>query len=228
MILVNGSKPVYNADKTCVCFGGNEWKSHTISQITWTFDGVSVTKEIEAKTVHVTGIPYDYSFRNKTLAAISSDNWTPNGDANIFDLKVLGQSLYKGLFLSSRTKEGGFMGMGGKEVKKNGYMVSRPFYIPANTDLQASVSTTGYVAVGSSRTVNGYLGAVGSSTEKCDTSKSFKTTCTNTTSTGGSGVWYSVQFQTSKNRLCIASEQVTDNNGSIYHFLNEAHLRYAE
>ena len=54
VILVNGSEPVNNADKTCVCFGGKDWKSHTISQITWTFDGVSVTKEIEAKTVHVT------------------------------------------------------------------------------------------------------------------------------------------------------------------------------
>jgi hypothetical protein len=228
LILVNGSKPVYNADKTCVCFGGNDWQSHTISQITWTFDEVTASHTLTAaKTVHVTGIPYDYSFRNKTLAEIRSDNWTPNGDADIFDLNVMGLSLYKGLFLSSRTKEGGFLGMGGKEVKKNGYMVSRPFYIPANTDLQASVSTTGYVAVGSSRTVNGYLGAVSSSTEKCDTSKSFKTTCTSTTSTGESG-WCSVQFQTSKNRLCIASEQVTDNNGSIYHFLNEAHLRYAE
>lgn len=203
------------------------WKAHTITSVTCSFDDSPVDDYNPDKTVHVTGIPYDYSFRNKTLAEIRSDNWTPNGDADIFDLNVMGLSLYKGLFLSSRTKEGGFLGMGGKEVKKNGYMVSRPFYIPANTDLQASVSTTGYVAVGSSRTVNGYLGAVSSSTEKCDTSKSFKTTCTSTTSTGESG-WCSVQFQTSKNRLCIASEQVTDNNGSIYHFLNEAHLRYAE
>ena len=213
---------------SCVSLGSTSWESHEVSQIKWIFDGVTASHTLTAaKTVHVTGIPYDYSFTNKSLDAIKKDSWTPNGDADIFDLNILGQSLYKGLVLSSRTKEGGFMGIGGKEVKKNGYMVSRPFYIPANTDLQASVSTTGYVAVGTSRTVNGYLGAVGSSTIKCDTSKSFKTTCTNTTSTGESG-WYSVQFQSSINRLCIASEQVTDNNGSIYHFLNEAHLHYAE
>lgn len=126
------------------------WKAHTITSVTCSFDDSPVDDYNPDKTVHVTGIPYDYSFRNKTLAEIRSDNWTPNGDADIFDLNVMGLSLYKGLFLSSRTKEGGFLGMGGKEVKKNGYMVSRPFYIPANTDLQASVSTTGYVAVGSS------------------------------------------------------------------------------
>ena len=228
VILVNGSKPVYNADKTCVCFGGNDWKSHTISQITWTFDGVSVTKEIEAKTVHVTGIPYDYSFTNKSLDAIKNDSWTPNGDANILNLI----NVFKGLFLSSRVKEGGFMGIGGKWVEKRGYMVSRPFHIPGNIDLQASVSTTGYVSWGGQRTVNGYLGAVSSETKECNTDPktaiSFTTPCSMTTSTGGSGVWYAVQFQSSINRLCIASEQVTDNNGNIYHFLNEAHLRYKE
>ena len=228
LILVNGSKPVYNADKTCVCFGGKDWKSHTISQITWTFDGVSVTKEIEAKTVHVTGIPYDYSFTNKSLDAIKNDSWTPNGDANILNLI----NVFKGLFLSSRVKEGGFMGIGGKWVEKRGYMVSRPFHIPGNIDLQASVSTTGYVSLGGQRTVNGYLGAVSSETKECNTDPktaiSFTTPCSMTTSTGGSGVWYAVQFQSSINRLCIASEQVTDNNGNIYHFLNEAHLRYKE
>ena len=228
VILVNGSEPVYNADKTCVCFGGKDWKSHTISQITWTFDGVSVTKEIEAKTVHVTGIPYDYSFTNKSLDAIKNDSWTPNGDANILNLI----NVFKGLFLSSRVKEGGFMGIGGKWVEKRGYMVSRPFHIPGNIDLQASVSTTGYVSLGGQRTVNGYLGAVSSETKECNTDPktaiSFTTPCSMTTSTGGSGVWYAVQFQSSINRLCIASEQVTDNNGNIYHFLNEAHLRYKE
>lgn len=234
LIQVNGSKPVYNADKTCVCFGGNEWKSHTISQITWTFDGVSAFHTLEtAKTVHVTGIPYDYSFTNKSLNEIKNDSWTPNGDADIFDLNVLGLSLYKGLFLSSRAYEpGGFLGLGGKWVQKRGYMVSRSFHIPGNINLQASVSTTGYVSAGGERTVKGYLGAVGLPTQKCDTDTdaaiSFTTPCSMTTSTGGSGVWYAVQFQSSINRLCIASEQVTDNNGNIYHFLNEAHLRYAE
>jgi hypothetical protein len=228
VILVNGSKPVYNADKTCVCFGGNDWQSHTISQITWTFDEVTASHTLTAaKTVHVTGIPYDYSFTNKSLDAIRNDSWTPNGDANILDLVV-----YKGLFLSSRVKEGGFFGIGGKWVEKRGYMVSRSFHIPGNINLQASVSTTGYVSVGGERTVKGYLGAVSLTNKECDTDPktaiSFTTPCSMTTSTGGSGVWYAVQFQSSINRLCITSEQVTDNNGNIYHFLNEAHLRYAE
>lgn len=235
VILVNGSKPVYNADKTCVCFGGNEWKSHTISQITWIFDGVPAFHTLEtAKTVHVTGIPYDYSFTNKSLNEIKNDSWTPNGDADIFDLNVLGLSLYKGLFLSSRAYEpGGFLGLGGKWVQKRGYMVSRSFHIPGNINLQASVSTTGYVSAGGERNVKGYLGAVSSANKECNTTDpktaiSFTTPCSMTTSTGGSGVWYAVQFQSSINRLCITSEQVTDNNGNIYHFLNEAHLRYAE
>lgn len=235
VILVNGSKPVYNADKTCVCFRGNEWKSHTISQITWTFDGVTASHKLEAaKTVHVTGIPYDYSFTNKSLDAIRNDSWTPNGDADIFDLNVLGLSLYKGLFLSSRAYEpGGFLGLGGKWVQKRGYMVSRSFHIPGNINLQASVSTTGYVSAGGERNVKGYLGAVSSANKECNTTDpktaiSFTTPCSMTTSTGGSGVWYAVQFQSSINRLCITSEQVTENNGNIYHFLNEAHLRYAE
>lgn len=203
------------------------WKAHTITSVTCSFDDSPVNDYNPKSTVDVTGIPYDYSFTNKSLDAIRNDSWTPNGDANILDLVV-----YKGLFLSSRVKEGGFFGIGGKWVEKRGYMVSRSFHIPGNINLQASVSTTGYVSMGGERTVKGYLGAVSSATQKCDTETdaaiSFTTPCSMTTSTGGSGVWYSVQFQTSKNRLCIASEQVTDNNGNIYHFLNEAHLRYAE
>lgn len=204
------------------------WKAHTITSITCSFDGSSSGSIYNPKVVvHVTGIPYDYSFTNKSLDVIKNDSWTPNGDANIFDLSVLGASLYKGLFLSSRAKEGGFLGIGAKWVAKNGYMVSLPFYIPETINLQASVRTTGYVSVGDTRTVTGYLGAVATAKEKCGTATAFSTTCTMYTSTGDSG-YYSIQFQPSKNRLCIASEQVTDNNGNIYHFLNEAHLRYAE
>ena len=78
VILVNGSKPVYNADKTCVCFGGNDWNSHTVSEITWTFDGVTASHKLEvAKTVHVTGIPYSYNFyNNQSNATSSACPWT--------------------------------------------------------------------------------------------------------------------------------------------------------
>ncbi len=171
------------------------WKAHTITSVKCSFDGSPVNDYNPNSTVHVTGIPYDYSFTNKSLDVIKNDSWTPNGDAKILDLLV-----YKGLFLSSRVKEGGFLGIGGKWVPQRGYMVSRSFHIPGNTDLQASVSTTGYVSLGGERTVKGYLGAVGSATQECGTTTSFTTPCSMATSTGGSGVWYAVQFQSSINR----------------------------
>ena len=82
-VKVNDKDPVFATVEgvKCVGFGGNEWKSHTVSQIKWTFDGVSVTKALtESQTVHVTGIPYTYNFRDtNNKDTWTSAKWTLNG-----------------------------------------------------------------------------------------------------------------------------------------------------
>ena len=140
VILVNGSKPVYNADKTCVCFGGNDWKSHTISQITWTFDGVTASHKLEAaKTVHVTGIPQKFNFYSNQSAATAADclwkltnvNWTI-GKCCVFYSEVT----------SSWGKE--------TTTKYDGYIHSPRFYIPENVTVNLNCSSQAqyYVLMG--------------------------------------------------------------------------------
>ena len=140
VILVNGSKPVYNADKTCVCFGGNDWKSHTISQITWTFDGVTASHTLTAaKTVHVTGIPQKFNFYSNQSAATAADclwkltnvNWTI-GKCCVFYSEVT----------SSWGKE--------TTTKYDGYIHSPRFYIPENVtvNLNCSSQVQYYVLMG--------------------------------------------------------------------------------
>ena len=131
LILVNGSKPVYNADKTCVCFGGNDWQSHTISQITWTFDEVPASHTLEpAKTVDVTGIPQKFNFYSNQSAATAADclwkltnvNWT------------IGKCC---VFYSEVTSSWG------KETTTNydGYIHSPRFYIPENVTVNLNCSS---------------------------------------------------------------------------------------
>ena len=131
VILVNGSKPVYNADKTCVCFGGNDWKSHTISQITWTFDEVTASHTLEpAKTVNVTGIPQKFNFYSNQSAATAADclwkltnvNWTI-GKCCVFYSEVT----------SSWGKE--------KTTKYDGYIHSPRFYIPEKDTVNLNCSS---------------------------------------------------------------------------------------
>ena len=131
LILVNGSKPVYNADKTCVCFGGNDWKSHTISQITWTFDEVTASHTLEpAKTVNVTGIPQKFNFYSNQSAATAADclwkltnvNWTI-GKCCVFYSEVT----------SSWGKE--------KTTKYDGYIHSPRFYIPEKDTVNLNCSS---------------------------------------------------------------------------------------
>lgn len=140
VILVNGSKPVYNADKTCVCFGGNDWKSHTISQITWTFDGVTASHKLEAaKTVHVTGIPYSYNFyNNQSNATSSACPWTLTNT-----YWTIGKCC---VFYSEVTSSWG------KETttKYDGYIHSPRFYIPENVTVNLNCSSQAqyYVLMG--------------------------------------------------------------------------------
>ena len=140
VILVNGSKPVYNADKTCVCFGGNDWKSHTVSQITWTFDGVTASHTLTAaKTVDVTGIPYSYNFyNNQSNATSSACPWTLTNT-----YWTIGKCC---VFYSEVTSSWG------KETTTmyDGYIHSPRFYIPENVTVNLNCSSQAqyYVLMG--------------------------------------------------------------------------------
>ena len=229
VILVNGSKPVYNADKTCVCFGGKDWKSHTISQITWTFDGVTASHTLTAaKTVDVTGIPYDYSFEGKSLAQYKNDGWTTNGTLRVSDEGVGITERTSTLVLQHRLYSAGFLGMGKVDTNEKGFVVSPKFYFPSSINVQASIHRRAY-KFGSDCTRTGYVGPV------ANTSTSSNAVSYNVTSGGtdpqvsGAGVWMTeFEMSSSLPYFSVDCNNRKDNDTASYYFLHEAHLRYAE
>lgn len=229
VILVNGSKPVYNADKTCVCFGGKDWKSHTISQITWTFDGVTASHTLTAaKTVDVTGIPYDYSFEGKSLAQYKNDGWTTNGTLRVSDEGVGITERTSTLVLQHRLYSAGFLGMGKVNTNEKGFVVSPKFYFPSSINVQASIHRRAY-KFGSDCTRTGYVGPV------ANTSTSSNAVSYNVTSGGtdpqvsGAGVWMTeFEMSSSLPYFSLDCNNREDKDTASYYFLHEAHLRYAE
>ena len=229
VILVNGSKPVYNADKTCVCFGGKDWKSHTISQITWTFDGVPASHTLTAaKTVDVTGIPYDYSFEGKSLAQYKNDGWTTNGTLRVSDEGVGITERTSTLVLQHRLYSAGFLGMGKVDTNEKGFVVSPKFYFPSSINVQASIHRRAY-KFGSDCTRTGYVGPV------ANTSTSSNAVSYNVTSGGtdpqvsGAGVWMTeFEMSSSLPYFSLDCNNREDKDTASYYFLHEAHLRYAE
>lgn len=229
VILVNGSKPVYNADKTCVCFGGKDWKSHTISQITWTFDGVTASHTLTAaKTVDVTGIPYDYSFEGKSLAQYKNDGWTTNGTLRVSDEGVGITERTSTLVLQHRLYSAGFLGMGKVDTNEKGFVVSPKFYFPSSINVQASIHRRAY-KFGSDCTRTGYVGPV------ANTSTSSNAVSYNVTSGGtdpqvsGAGVWMTeFEMSSSLPYFSLDCNNREDKDTASYYFLHEAHLRYAE
>lgn len=229
VILVNGSKPVYNADKTCVCFGGKDWKSHTISQITWTFDGVTASHTLTAaKTVDVTGIPYDYSFEGKSLAQYKNDGWTTNGTLRVSDEGVGITERTSTLVLQHRLYSAGIFGLGKVDTNEKGFVVSPKFYFPSSINVQASIHRRAY-KFGSDCTRIGYVGPV------ANTSTSSNAVSYNVTSGGsdpqvsGAGVWMTAfQMSSSLPYFSVDCNNRKDNDTASYYFLHEAHLRYAE
>lgn len=229
VILVNGSKPVYNADKTCVCFGGNDWKSHTISQITWTFDGVTASHTLTAaKTVHVTGIPYGYSFEEKSLAQYKNDGWTTNGTLRVSNEGVGITERTSTLVLQHRLYSAGIFGLGKVDTNEKGFVVSPKFYFPSSINVQASIHRRAY-KFGSDCTRTGYVGPV------ANTSTSSNAVSYNVTSGGsdpqvsGAGVWMTAfQMSSSLPYFSVDCNNRKDNDTASYYFLHEAHLRYAE
>lgn len=161
MITVEGNAPKYNSDKSCVCFAGKDWKAHTISEITWTFDGVPVTKKITAKTVHVTGIPYEYSFDGGNYSG-----WTLNGGAYV-DNPYMYTS--KAVILQYREySKGGFFSSA-KDEYKEGFMVSPSFHIPATMNVNVKVKARAFNS--DDKGLNLYVGAVSDSKTTCTSPK---------------------------------------------------------
>lgn len=229
VIQVNGSKPVYNADKTCVCFGGNDRKSHTISQITWTFDGVTASHTLTAaKTVDVTGIPYHYSFEGKSLDQYRKDGWTTNGTLRVSDEGVGITERTSTLVLQHRLYSAGIFGLGKVDTNEKGFVVSPKFYFPSSINVQASIHRRAY-KFGSDCTRIGYVGPV------ANTSTSSNAVSYNVTSGGsdpqvsGAGVWMTAfQMSSSLPYFSVDCNNRKDNDTASYYFLHEAHLRYAE
>ena len=177
MIQVNDAAPVYKTVEgvKCVCFGGKKWESHTISQIKWTFNDISDTKIFtNPKTVHVTGLPYEYSFTDSN----SKDTWTKDGwtlcndEGKGISTGALGlggmclhSSLKTGLKESSR-------------AHNSGHAISPKFGMPENASIKIK-STVGAFSYDSkvlySYEYTGYIGPVadnkGTSTAKSFTSK---------------------------------------------------------
>ena len=78
LITVEGNTPVYNSDKSCVCFEDKDWKAHTISEITWTFDGIDAFCKLKTPvTVNVTGIPERLTLYGNQSGANAS-SWSFN------------------------------------------------------------------------------------------------------------------------------------------------------
>lgn len=208
------------------------WQAHTITSVTCSFDGSSVNNNVShnpGNVVYVTGIPYSYSFKDvANVDDYKSAGWTMNGDISVES--ILGN---KGFALSRGWRErtgGSIIRPTYTEYKYKGYVVSPAFYIPGDTSVQANVLTSGYVSLGSSRNVKGYVGPVASSNAQCGTSISYNTNCSMNPwgSNSGTDAWYGFNLNSSNNRVSVACDQVYDNNSTMYYFLNGFSLRYAE
>ncbi len=163
MITVEGNAPVYNSDKSCVCFAGKDWKTHTISEIKWTFDGIDASCKLETPdTVHVTGIPYEYSFDGGNYSG-----WTLNGGAYV-DRPYAYSS--KAVILQYREySKGGFFSSA-KDEYKEGFMVSPSFHIPATMNVNVKVKARAFNS--DDKGLNLYVGAVSDNTTTCTLPKS--------------------------------------------------------
>lgn len=205
------------------------WKAHTITSVKCSFDGSSVNDYNPSSTVHVTGIPYSYNFKDVSdINAYKSAGWTMNGNVSIEN--ILGS---KGFALSRGWRErtgGSLFNPTYTSYKYIGYVVSPAFHIPNATSLEANVLTSGYVSVGRSRDVKGYIGVVESSTTQCGKSISYNTNCSMNPWEGNSGsnVWHDLEMNATNNRVCVACDQAYDDNSTMNYYLNKVSFRYAE
>lgn len=112
------------------------WKAHTITSITCSFDGSSSGSIYNPdKVVHVTGIPYEYSFEGGNYSG-----WTLNG------AKADRPYSYnqKAIILQDREYSKGFWGIGATDKYYKGFMVSPSFYIPASMNVAATVKARAF------------------------------------------------------------------------------------
>ena len=195
----------------------SSWGEHSVKAYIKTKDGKRY--ESAPQTVHITGLPYDYTFDGE-LADFRSAGWTTNGSLNDGNMG-----------LASRTK-GVVLQNGGNE----GFVVSPKFELPTNTRVQASIVRSSYYLVTNifgtyyeNRT--GYVGPVANQTTSNTSLVTFSSK--GRASTGGtkygSGEWLTAfELTTATPYISIDSDGKPSNSTTSYFFVHEAHFRYAQ
>ena len=138
------------------------WKAHTITSVKCSFDDSPVNDYNPNSTVHVTGIPYDYSFDGGNYSG-----WTLNGGAYV-DRPYMYAS--KAVILQYREYAKGVFGIGAKDEYKKGFMVSPSFHIPATMNVNVKVKARAFNS--DDKGLSLYVGAVSDNTTTCASPKS--------------------------------------------------------
>ena len=201
---------------------GRSWGSHTI-KVSYTLDGVTASSEA---SVEVTGLPYDYSFEEKSLDTYREDGWTTNGKLNSSNESLAGRT--SALVLQHRRYSKVFVVLFDENEK--GYVVSPKFHLPSDIAVQPSISRSVYNAKGNI-TRTGYVGAVSNTSSTNTSSVSYSTSGGSSLSETlvGNGVWLD-SFTLSAGAPYISVDCDTRNSNDLgcYYFLHRAQFRYAE
>lgn len=201
---------------------GCSWGSHTI-KVSYTLDGVTVSSEA---SVEVTGLPYDYSFEEKSLDTYRADGWTTNGKLNSSNESLAGRT--SALVLQHRRYSKVFVVLFDENEK--GYVVSPKFHLPSDIAVQPSISRSVYNAKGNI-TRTGYVGAVSNTSSTNTSTVSYSTSGGSSLSETlvGNGVWLD-SFTLSAGAPYISVDCDTRNSNDLgcYYFLHRAQFRYAE
>jgi hypothetical protein len=133
------------------------WKAHTITSVKCSFDDSPANDHNPKSTVHVTGIPYNYSFDGGNYSG-----WTLNGGAYVD--RPYGYSSKAVILQYREYAKGGFL-VSAKDKYMKGFIVSPKFYIPSNMYV---VATVGRRAVHSNdQAINVYAGPVSNNNSTC-------------------------------------------------------------
>ena len=219
MITVEGNAPKYNSDKSCVCLAGKDWKSHTVSEITWTFDGFDASHKLETPvTVQVTGIPYSYTFEGG-----SHDGWTLNGDAYVG--RPYGAREDAIIIQYREYAKGGFF-VSAKDEYKKGFIVSPKFYIPSNMYV---VATVGRRAVHSNdQAINVYAGPVSNNNSTCASPVSASTAAGSSVPSVQTGDLPSFMMSPSSQYVSLDCQSRKENVSRDIFSLHSVKIKYAE
>ena len=197
----------------------SSWGEHSVKAYIKTKDGKRY--ESAPQTVHITGLPYDYTFDGE-LADFRSAGWTTNGSLKDGNMALAGRT--KGVVL-----EVAYRGSLTSDVEE-GFVVSPKFEVPTTVRVQPSILRSSYYLYWSgTRTRTGYVGAVANTNTSNTSSISF--TCTNGTDNTkyGQDEWLGAFDLTSTTPyISIDADSFTEKCTKTYFFVHEAHFRYAQ